>query len=103
LANFIIQCLILGGGHPKLNGGTEYFRAYPCGFEESGAKKLGDCLASKGWISFCDYLMALPSNIKFGDVLIYHSSSCSEYKVHVHVVFVTQGGPKAKIACHSNG
>ena len=101
MANFIIQCLILGGGHPKLNGGTEYFRAYPCGFEESGAKKLGDCLASKGWISFCGYLMAPPSNIKVGDVLIYYSSSCSDY--NVHAVFVTQGGPKAKISCHSNG
>ena len=45
--------------------------------------------------------MAPPSNIKVGDVLIYHSSSCSDY--NVHSVFVSQGGPKAKIACHSNG
>ena len=45
--------------------------------------------------------MAPPSNIKVGDVLIYHSSSCSDY--NVHAVFVTQRGPKAKIACHSNG
>ena len=44
--------------------------------------------------------MAPPSNIKTEDVLIYYSSSCSDY--NAHAVFVTQGGSNAKIACHSN-
>jgi hypothetical protein len=99
-ANFVSQCLVLGGGHPKLNGGTDFCRGYPCGFEEPGARKLGQCLSSRGWTSSCGYLMAPPSNIKAGDVLIYHAGSCTDFDAHA--VFVTQGGSNAKIACHSN-
>ena len=53
-ANFVSQCLVLGGGHEKLNGGSPC-RGYPCGFEEPGAKKLGACLQKKGWTSTCGY------------------------------------------------
>jgi len=97
-ANFVSQCLVLGGGHPKLKGGS--CRGIPCGWEEVGAKRLGDCLEEKGWTSTCGYLKAPPSNIKAGDVLIYHAGSCSSYDAHA--VFVTEGGSHPKITCHSN-
>jgi len=97
-ANFVSQCLVLGGKHPKLKGGT--CRGYPCGWEEVGAKLLGDCLVEKGWKSTCGYLKKPPENIKEGDVLIYHAGSCDSSKAHA--VFVTQGGANAKIACHSS-
>ena len=98
-ANFVSQCLVLGGGHPKLKG-SDNCRGYPCGFEEVGAKRLGDCLKEKGWTRTCGYLQAPPSNIKAGDALIYHKDNCNSYSAHA--VFVTQGGSNALIACHSN-
>ena len=98
-ANFVSQCLVLGGGHPKLNGGDPC-RGYPCGFEEIGCKKLGDCLIKKGWKSTCDYLLSPPSYIKAGDVLIYYSGSCDSHDAFS--VFITQGGDIPKITCHSN-
>ena len=98
-ANFVSQCLVLGGNHPKLNGGSPC-RGYPCGFEEVGAKNLGDCLKKKGWTSTCGYQKAPPSNIQKGDVLIYHSGSCDNYKAHA--VLITQGGSNPKITCHSS-
>ena len=97
-ANFVSQCLVLGGKHSYLKGGS--CRGYPCGFEEIGAKRLGDCLKEKGWKSTCGYLLKPPSNIKEGDVLIYHKNNCDSFSAHA--VFVTQGGSNAKIACHSN-
>ena len=39
-ANFVSQCIVLGGGHPNLSG-SDNCRGYPCGFEEIGAKRLG--------------------------------------------------------------
>ena len=39
-ANFVSQCLVLGGGHPNLSGGDPC-RLYPCGWEEIGAWELG--------------------------------------------------------------
>ena len=99
-ANFVSQCLVLGGGHEDLSGGEEICRGYPCGFEEVGAKRLGDCLVSKGWTRTCGYLEEPPSNIKAGDVLIYHSDNCESFSAHA--VIITQGGSNAKIACHSN-
>ena len=98
-ANFVSQCLVFGGNHPKLVGSSNC-RGYPCGFEEPGAWELGNCLQEKGWTSTCGYLMKPPSNIKAGDVLIYHAGSCSGGTAHA--VFVTQGGANAKIACHSS-
>jgi hypothetical protein len=98
-ANFVSQCLVIGGSHSKLVN-TPNCRGYPCGFEEPGAKRLGDCLRDKGWTSSCDYLKKPPSNIKEGDVLIYHAGSCTDFDAHA--VFVTQGGSNPKIACHSN-
>ena len=98
-ANFVSQCLVLGGSHSKLKN-NQNCRGYPCGFEEPGAKRLGDCLQDKGWTSQCGYLMKPPSNIKAGDVLIYHASSCTSFDAHA--VIVTEGGSSPKITCHSN-
>ena len=98
-ANFVSQCLVKGGGHPKLNTGGPC-RGYPCGFEEVGARNLGDCLQQKGWTSNCGKYLAPPSNIQAGDVLIYHAGSCSD--VSAHAVLVTKGGSSPKITCHSS-
>lgn len=98
-ANFVSQCLVLGGGHQVLTG-SDNCRGFPCGWEEVGAKRLGSCLKEKGWTSTCGYLQTPPSNIKEGDVLIYHEDNCDSFDAHA--VFVTQGGANARIACHSN-
>lgn len=98
-ANFVSQCLVLGGGHQDLSG-SDNCRGYPCGWNEPGAKRLGSCLVEKGWTSSCDYLLKPPSNIKAGDVLVYHASHCDDFDAHA--VIVTQGGSNPKIACHSN-
>ena len=96
-ANFVSQCLI-AGGHPNLSGGAPC-RGYPCGKEEVGAKNLGDCLTSRfGWSRTCGYLAAPPSNIQPGDVLIYHSGSCSSTSAHATIVVSTN---PVTIACHS--
>ena len=95
-ANFVSQCLVKGGGHPILKGGT--CRGYPCGFEEVGAAKLGKCLKEKGWKSTCDYLLKPPSYIKAGDVIVYHSGSCSG---DGHAALITVGGANPKITCQS--
>ena len=99
-ANFVSQCLVKGGGHPNLSGGRDICRGYPCGFEEPGAKKLADCLVSRGWTSKCGKLMKPPDYIKEGDVLVYHSGSCDNFSAHA--VLVTKGGSNALITCHSN-
>ena len=98
-ANFVSQCLVLGGGHPKLNTGDPC-RGYPCGFEEIGAEKLGRCLKSKGWTSTCGYQLAPPANIQAGDVLIYHGDYCGS--IDAHATIVTVGGSDPKITCHSS-
>ena len=98
-ANFVSQCLVLGGGYPKLTG-SDNCRGYPCGFEEIGAKRLGSCLKGKGWTRTCGYLQKPPSNIKEGDVLVYHADSCDSFDAHA--VYVTQGGSNPKITCHSS-
>lgn len=98
-ANFVSQCLVVGGGHPKLSGSSSC-RGYPCGIEEPGAKRLADCLIEKGWQSSCDYLLKPPSNIAAGDVLVYHAGSCSSYDAHA--TLVTKGGSSATISCHSS-
>ena len=98
-ANFVSQCLVLGGGHPKLTG-SENCRGYPCGFEEIGATRLGLCLELKGWTRTCGYYLDPPSNIQAGDVLVYHAGSCDSYDAHA--VIVTEGGSNPKITCHSN-
>ena len=98
-ANFVSQCLVLGGGHPKLNTG-EPCRGYPCGFEEPGAWELSECLKSKGWTATCGYLQSPPGNIQRGDVLVYFSDGCGSGSAHA--VLVSQGGSNAKITCHSS-
>ena len=98
-ANFVSQCLVKGGNHGKLNGGLPC-RGYPCGFEEVGAKNLGDCLKKKGWTSKCGKHMSPPSNIQAGDVLIYHAGGCDSYDAHA--VLITKGGSSPKITCHSS-
>lgn len=98
-ANFVSQCLI-AGGHPKLSGNKEYCRGWPCGVEP-GAAKLAMCLHKKfGWKSTCGKLQKPPSNIQVGDVLIYHSGSCSG-GAHATIISKIEGG-RPKITCHSN-
>ena len=41
-----------------------------------------------------------PSNIKAGDVLVYHKGSCSASDAHA--VYITKGGTNPKITCHSS-
>ncbi|MBP7867222.1 MAG: amidase domain-containing protein, partial [Acidobacteria bacterium] len=98
-ANFVSQCL-LAGGHPDLSGGTPC-RGYPCGREEIGAKNLGDCLVQKGWTRTCGYLQAPPANIAVGDVIVYHSGSCTDYSAHATFVMYVSG-TDVRIACHSS-
>ena len=97
-ANFVSQC-VLAGGHQALKGGA--CRGYPCGREEVGARNLGVCLRNTfGWKRSCGYLMAPPSDVQVGDVLIYHAGSCDSGDAHA--VIVVEGGSNAKIACHSS-
>ena len=97
-ANFVSQS-VLAGGHSALVGGE--CRGYPCGVEEVGATRLGNCLRDTfGWESNCGYLMGPPGNIQAGDVLVYHAGSCDDYTAHA--VVVVEGGGDAKIACHSS-
>jgi len=97
-ANFVSQSLI-AGEHPYLNTGDPC-RGYPCGKEEIGAKRLGDCLVSKGWERTCGYLAPPPSDIKIGDVLIYHQGSCNDWTAHATIVMYVSGSD-VRIACHS--
>ena len=78
-ANFVSQCLVIGGEHPRLNTGSPC-RGYPCGFEEISGKNLGECLLQNGWISTCGNKEPPPSYIEAGDVLIYYSGECYTYK-----------------------
>lgn len=97
-ANFVSQCLI-AGGHPILKKGE--CRGYPCGKEEPGATRLGRCLANDfGWQRKCGKNLAPPSNIKVGDVIVYHTSSCDDWNSHAVIVSSVSGG--VKITCHSN-
>ena len=98
-ANFVSQCIVLGGGHQRLNGGKPC-RGYPCGFEEIGGINLGECLQKKGWNSTCGYQKHPPSYIKVGDVLIYHSDSCESSTVFSSII--TTAGDYPKITSNSN-
>ena len=98
-ANFVSQCIVLGGGHPKLNDSL-LCNGYPCGFEVIGQKELGDCLQEKGWISTCGYHLSPPSYIMAGDVIIYHSGKCNS--ATAHAAFITESGKNPKIAKHSS-
>lgn len=100
-ANFVSQSLI-AGGHPFLKGHKEWCRGYPCGKEEVGATRLGNCLSQVfGWKRTCGFQQPPPSNIRPGDVLIYHADSCSSYSAHATVV-VSANGNDVRISCHSN-
>ena len=96
-ANFVSQCLVKGGNHPKLTG-SRYCTGYPCGFEEVGVWALGTCLVQKGWKSECGYLMKPPSYIKAGDVIIYHKKGCDG---DGHAALITVEGDNPKITCQS--
>ena len=96
--NFVSQCVVIGGQHPKLNTG-EPCRGYPCGFEEIGVKNLGDCLKQFGWISICGYQESPPIFIEAGDVIIYHSDSCESSTAFSAII--TEGGNNPKITSHS--
>ena len=51
-ANFVSQCLVKGGGHEDLYiANSDFFRGYPCGFEEISANRLSNCLEKFGWNS----------------------------------------------------
>ena len=96
-ANFVSQCLVYGGGHEPLKG-SEACRGF-CGFAEIGAKKLGDCLKTKGLNSTCGEFMKPPSYIKPGDVLIYHNGGC-DYS-DSHAVIITSIEPSVTITGRS--
>ncbi|GAK57753.1 hypothetical protein U27_04720 [Candidatus Vecturithrix granuli] len=98
-ANFTSQS-VLAGGHSDLNGGLPC-RGYPCGREEIGAKNLGDCLVQKGWTRTCGYHQAPPADIQVGDVLVYHTGSCSDSDAHATVV-TSVNGTDVRISCHSS-
>jgi len=99
-ANFVSQSLITGG-HPYLNQGFPC-RGYPCGKEEIGAKNLGDCLSQvHHWNSTCGHMLAPPSWIQKGDVLVLHGSSCSDEEAHATIV-VDAHRDWVGISCHSN-
>ena len=55
--------------------------------------------SSKDYLSTTNYSNS-KSNIKAGDVLIYHSGGCSSG--NAHAVLVTVGGKSPKITCHSS-
>ena len=75
-------------------------RGYPCGKEEIGAANLANCLWHvHGWESTCGYMMKAPSNIKLGDVLVYHSGSCEGTEAHATIVTDLSNG--VRISCHS--
>ena len=101
-ANFVSQC-ILAGGHSPLNENIgSVCRGYPCGKEEIGAAKLGDCLKKvKGHRSECGRNLKPPSWVKKGDVLIYRAGSCSGGNAHAVLVTKVEGG-NAYITCHSS-
>ena len=98
-ANFVSQCLVLGGGHQALNDSSTC-RGYPCGFEEIGSLNLANCLKQKGWNSICGYLQPPPSYIEAGDVLNYYSDGCEIGAPFS--VFITVGGNNPLITSHSS-
>jgi hypothetical protein len=97
-ANFASQSL-LAGGHPPLNRGA--CRGYPCGYEEVGANNLGSCLHTDyGWTSTCGAHLAPPANLKPGDILVFHGSSCTDSEAHATVV-TSVTSTDVLITCHS--
>ena len=57
-ANFVSQCLVLGGGHEKLNGGSPC-RGYPCGFEDPVLKILEIASKKKDGLLLADIMKLL--------------------------------------------
>ena len=92
-ANFVSQCLVLGGDHPKLDESAR------CGFEVTKQKDLVEYLQQKGWIATCGKLEPPPSNIQAGDVIIYYSGKCNS--TEAHPAFIVEGGEDPKIVGHS--
>jgi len=100
-ANLVSQSLV-AGGHPYLTGGSEYCRGYPCGKEEIGAKKLGDCLVNRfGWRRVCGYRQTPPSGVRVGDVIVYHAGNCGSFEAHATII-TSVSGSDVRVTCHSN-
>jgi len=99
-ANFVSQSLITGG-HPFLNQGAPC-RGYPCGKEEVGATNLGNCLKQvHGWKRTCGNRQPPPAGIQIGDVLIFHSGSCTSMEAHATIVTQVNSKTDVRISCHS--
>ena len=99
-ANFVSQCLV-EAGHPKLSGGKDYCRGYPCGKEEIGALKLDQCLHNTHkWVRTCGKMQKPPSNIRVGDVAIFYVGGCQTRKAHATIVTSINGG-NVKLSGHS--
>ena len=100
-ANFVSQCILAGGAEPMNERIGGVCRGTPCGKEEPGARKLGDCLTKiKGHKSECGRGMAPPSWVQKGDVIIYHAGSCSGRISHAALVTKVEGGV-AYVTAHS--
>ena len=96
--NFVSQCLVLGGGHQKLNSGYPC-RGYPCGFEEIGSLNLANCLIQKGWKSTCGYQEPPPSYIEAGDVFNCYPDGWESGAPYSALISV--GGNNPKLTTHS--
>ena len=99
-ANFVSQCLI-AGGHEKLVRGVCGGRQF-CGAEPR-AQRLATCLPENYWCkSECAKLLAPPSYIKPGDVLVYFKDAgCSGKDAHAALVTKVSGS-SVKVTCHSS-
>ena len=99
-ANFVSQCLV-ESGHPKLTGGQEYCRGYPCGKEEVGALKLDQCLHNTHkWERTCGNMLKPPKNIKVGDVAVFYSAGCQSGDAHATIVTAINGND-VRLSSHS--
>jgi len=99
-ANFVSQCL-LAGGHPELK--IAPCRGYPCGKEEIGAARLGQCLRKNfGWEDLgCGYLKPPPAKIKPGDFLLY-GKGCGDWD-GTHATIVTYvNGDDVRVSANSS-
>jgi len=99
----LVSQSIVAGGHPYLTGGSDYCRGYPCGKEEIGAKKLGDCLSKKfGWKRVCGNKITPPAGVQVGDVIVYHSGSCDAFDAHAVIITKVNSATDVQITCHSS-
>lgn len=97
--NFVSQCII-AGGYTKLTAQGECAHSI-CGKEINSPTVLGRCLVNvHGWRRTCTRIgIKEPSNIQIGDVLIFHTQSCSDFNSLATIVTETSGG--IKVSTHS--